>query len=177
MDPTEREQLLQQLNDTHGAMRQATAGLSEAQAAFAPSPDRWSARDCAEHVAVAEDLMFLMLTKLRRAADPGAADRSRDRMIATRLADRTRKNTAPEPARPAGRFPSLEAAVAHFEQGRARTIAYVESCADDLRAFTVNHPVAGIIDCYQHLLVMAGHPARHALQIQELRSQASFPKG
>ena len=176
MNPTERELLLLHLRDSGNAIRQATAGLNDAQAAFRPASGRWSALDCLEHVIVAEDFMFRAATEKRRPWDPASSNRHLDGLILHGGTDRSQKFQAPEPAEPKGRFPNLVAALAEFEKVRARTVAYVEQCSDDLRGFSAKHPLVGTLDCYQLLLIVALHPARHALQIHEVRSDPSFPK-
>jgi hypothetical protein len=40
----------------------------------------------------------------------------------------------------------------------------------DLRAKLTMHPIAGIVNCYERLLIMAVHPRRHALQIEETKA-------
>ena len=175
MKDSEREAVREHLDRGYAAIREATAGLTENQASFRPAPDRWSVRDCVEHVAVAESQMLDLVTSRRRPADPRSADRAGDRRILAVAADREHRYSAPEIARPSGRFPTLRSALDEFEACRRKTLRYVVNCAEDLRAFTTKHPLTGVIDCYQCLLLIAVHPSRHALQVLELRARPDFP--
>ena len=175
MTPAEREVLLEQLNSSREAVRQAVAGLSEAQARFRPAPDRWTVAECVEHVAVAERQMLRLVTEFRApAAEP--SNRRLDGLILKGGTDRSKKMQSPDVAVPKGRYATFGEALGSFEKARERTLAYVTGCQEDLRTFATKHPVVGAIDCYQCLLVLAVHPARHAKQIEELRNDPGFPK-
>ena len=90
-------------------------------------------------------------------------------MIVARAADRSRKVPAPEPAHPRGRFTTLSEAVESFCRSREQTIAYISSCQEDLRRLKMEHPLIGAVSGQEMLLMMIGHPFRHAAQIRELR--------
>jgi hypothetical protein len=102
---------------------------------------------------------------------PGAPpeDRSREELILRGTTDRTGKLSAPERLLPAGRHSSLAEAVEQYRKCRARTVAYIGQYQDNPRARTMMHPVFGPISCQEMFLVLALHPKRHALQIQEVR--------
>jgi hypothetical protein len=57
-----------------------------------------------------------------------------------------------------------------FLASRQRTVEFVESCQEDLRAKLTTHPIIGPVNCYEMLLMIAVHPHRHAQQIAELRA-------
>src|SRR5277367_4753310 len=65
--------------------------------------------------------------------------------------------------------PRREGQILRGMTNRARTVAYVEQYQDDPRNRTTLHPVIGPISCQEMFLVLALHPARHALQIREAR--------
>jgi hypothetical protein len=176
MTPADREVLLEQLHGSREAVRRAVAGLTEAQAQFRPAPDRWTAAECMEHVAVAERQMLRLATEFRAPAAAPSNPRL-DSLILRGGTDRSKKMQAPDVAVPKGRYATFKEALEAFEKARERTLAYVSACQEDLRGMATNHPVVGTLDCYQCLLVLAVHPARHAKQIEELRSDPSFPKG
>jgi len=95
--------------------------------------------------------------------------RQREALIVARAADRSRKVPAPEVAHPRGRFATLSEAVESFCRSREQTIAYISSCQEDLRRLTMEHPMIGAVSGQEMLLMMIGHPFRHAGQIRELR--------
>ena len=112
--------------------------------------------------------MYLAVTTQMSPGEP-PADRSREQRLISGATDRNRKIPAPDRAKPAGKFATLGEALEHFERSRARTIEYVQSCEGDLRAVTAVHPVLGPATGQEFMIILALHPARHALQILEAR--------
>jgi hypothetical protein len=138
------------------------------------TPESWSILECAEHTCLAERGMFAALEKRRPTDD--APDIARDAVIEKRALDRTRKINSPEHVRPTGRFTSLTEAAQQFRQARERTIAFIENLDEDLRRSTTKHPM-GIVDSYQLVIIMARHPERHALQIEEIKNSPAYRAG
>ena len=163
----ERETLIVRLKQSRETYLGTLKNVSDAAARVRPNAETWSILDVAEHVAIAERRMLNRWMKL---AQPGQTDRSLDDIIAAAARDRSRKQVAPEQARPTGKMPSVVQAVEQFDFYRGQSIAYLESELEDLRAKTVEHPVAGTIDGYQLFLLMACHAERHAQQILELKA-------
>ncbi|HEY0769759.1 MAG TPA: DinB family protein, partial [Sphingobacteriaceae bacterium] len=60
-------------------------------------------------------------------------------------------------------------------QKRDDHINYVKTTTDDLRNHYVDLPF-GKLDAYQIILFMAAHSKRHTDQIDEILSNANFPK-
>jgi hypothetical protein len=99
-------------------------------------------------------------------------------MILTLAHERTRKAKAPERSEPTGRYESLFEALERFRDARERTLQFAESISvEELRAKVVPHPLAGTLDGYQLLTLMAVHPERHALQVEEIKTDLEFPAG
>jgi hypothetical protein len=63
--------------------------------------------------------------------------------------------------------------VDRFEKHRTKTLQFVRN-AESLRTRSFMHPILGEIDCHQAVLVMAGHPERHALQIEEIKASPAY---
>ena len=63
-----------------------------------------------------------------------------------------------------------------LQEIRELAIAYAGQCSDDLRHLFALHPLLGEIDCYRFLLLLAAHPARHAVQIEEIKLDTAFPQ-
>jgi uncharacterized damage-inducible protein DinB len=167
MTTEERATLVQRLRDTRDELLAAVGGIDEDRAA-ARQQDRWSVRDCVEHLAITERGMLRMVQTAQPAGS--VADRSRaEAAILDHGADRTRKATAPANALPTGRYETLAQAMDRFEEARARTIAFVEQCDYDLRSRVLDHPVSGRITALECLLLIVQHPRRHAAQIREMR--------
>ncbi len=175
MTEAERQFALAQLDAGQAALLAALQGLSATQAVFKPSPERWSILECLEHVVLAEKGMLYLI----RHGDPDekrqAPGAEADPVVVAVATDRGHKRTAPEVAQPRGRFATLEDARKAFLSARERTLEFVGQCTENLRTCWTVHPVAGEMDCYRCLLVLATHPSRHAAQIVEVQQHPDFP--
>jgi uncharacterized damage-inducible protein DinB len=179
MSPAERSFLVDQLEATQKTVLAALHDVNDAQWKFKPAPDVWSVQQVAEHIVLAEDFLLKTVTDqiLKTPAVPRLANANPefDKKFFEGVQDRSRKATAPEPIVPTGKYASAEDAVKEFMARRARTIAYVKSTNDDLRAHAVSGPV-GQMDGYQFLLLLASHSARHSAQIREVQANPGYPK-
>ena len=176
MPSTERDFLVQRLNETRDTFLASFQGVSEEQACFKPAPDRWSICDCVEHLAVAETGLFRQLSENSVPAEAPPASREREMAILnSNGGDRGRKAKAPERACPTGRFGSLAEATKQFTAARTRTINYIMACNDDLRMRTAAHPLIGLMNCMELLAFIIVHPLRHAQQIREIKQSAGYP--
>jgi hypothetical protein len=163
----DRDELLDKLNSGRAELLAAVDGVTEAQAAVKPATG-WSILECVEHVAIVEENLRRRLMEQASRA-PDELPRQREAVIVARAADRSRKVLAPETAHPRGRFATLAEAVQSFCRSREQTIAYISCCQEDLRRLTMEHPLIGAVSGQEMLLMMIGHPFRHAAQIRELR--------
>jgi hypothetical protein len=179
MTPAERESLLQDLDHSREALLRAVDGLTPQQLEYRETPDRWTAAECLEHIAVAEFGMFRWLTNaLGDASKPphGGDWAGRDDAVRQIMAEsRQLRLEAPETIRPTGRWPLAEL-VPKFESTRQRTRAFVVASNNDLRCRSLPHPKFGLLDCYQWLLLIAHHCDRHRGQIEKLKSSPAFPQ-
>ena len=158
------------MSESSKALEDAVQGITEEHAAGRPTSGGWSIAQIVEHVGVSEEQMFFALTERFRPVPNPIHDAERENRLRDLILDRGEKMISPEVSRPAGRFPTLAAALSHFRQCRARTVQYVEHCKDDQRRRSVKHPLAGVVSGYEYLLILASHPSRHAGQIRELRA-------
>jgi hypothetical protein len=175
----ERARLVKDLEETRAALLASVQGLSEAQVRFRPAPDRWSVAEVAEHIALAEERLYGVVTDKVLRGPPPPELRGRapdDERVRRSLLDRGARRQAPEVLRPTGRFPTLGAAVGAFEKGRERTLALARSTQEDLRGHGAPHPVLQLLDGYQWLLVLSSHCARHTAQIEEIKADPAFPR-
>src|SRR6185295_16250676 len=108
-------------------------GLSDAQLNFKPAPEKWSVAQVLEHIASAEDMLFGMIEGqvMKSPARSEAEDlKALDQLILTAIPDRTQKRSAPEPLIPTNRYGTSKAAVDHFTESRAKTIAFLKDTKD-----------------------------------------------
>jgi DinB superfamily len=163
---SQKQELLSCLTRSRARVLEVLGDVSEDLSGVRLAESSWSILECTEHVAVAERGMFMALE--RRTLNSAAPDLTKDALIKAVGTDRSRKFSAPERARPSGRFATVKDAVAEFCSARDRTIAFLEQTDEDLRKSVAVH-LLGTFDAYQYLLIMAAHSERHALQIEEIK--------
>ncbi len=130
MTPTDRADLLVKLEAGRKELLASVAGMSDAEAA-AHEEGRWSAIGNIEHLAITEGTL---LRKIRDAAPvEGEAVAGREGAIFEGLKRRIKKVEAPPSAHPGDDCRTLAEAISRFEAARSRTVAFVESCENDLR--------------------------------------------
>lgn len=176
---SERKQLVSQYKDTRNELLNTVKGLSETQANFKPSPDKWSVKECLYHIILSEESLWgtleenmkLPATPEKR-SDVVVSDADVIKMVRSREA----KYQASENLQPVnGPWKSLDEAVDAFKALRGRHLKYVRNTTEDLRNHLVPTP-AGTIDAYQFMLFIAGHSDRHTQQMKEVMSHPDFPQ-
>jgi DinB superfamily len=176
----ERDKAVDYLKQTQKDFLAATDGLSEAQWKFKAAPDRWSIAETAEHIAVAEqtiwELVSRKIMKSPAAPEKAAEAKGKDEIILAKVPDRSRKAQAPEALRPTGRWATRAALVEDFEGKRAQEIAYLAETKEDLRNHFEEHPFLKTMDAYQWLIFNGAHCKRHTAQILEVKADPNFPK-
>jgi hypothetical protein len=147
----------------------AAAGLSEDQAQRSPGEGRWSVLQCVEHIAVSEGRFLSWLQN--PASEPAPAkDKQREARLYAAVSGRATRVEAPPPARPTGQFTTLEGALQHFEAARANSVVFAATQGAGLYSLAVKHPLFGLVNGTELMLLMAAHSRRHAAQIHEIRS-------
>jgi DinB superfamily len=170
----EKATLLEALRKGGDSFLCSVAGVDEVACRLRPAENRWSVLECAEHVAVAEEVMLGLVTSERKARSPEGVKRD-DRILRSGT-DRSTRFDASDQSQPRGRFSTLAEAVAHFRTTHARTLRLVELTGENLRATEVTHPhrAVGVISTYECLLLMGTHAQRHALQIEEIKNSLAY---
>jgi uncharacterized damage-inducible protein DinB len=169
-------EIILNLDQARDGLMSATAGLSDAQSNFKPSPTSWSIAEIVEHLAAVEDRIFGRVSQMLAAppeAAPGGKFQDSDAALIAKLRDRSTKFQAPEPAQPTGKpfSNSLERLAAN----RPKLAELLQSAPADFRQRTMPHPVFGPLDAHQWLLALAGHCGRHTQQIIETKAHPNFP--
>lgn len=173
MDETERQHMFNLLAEGTQAIHAAASGLDDSQAKLRPAPNAWSILDCLEHVAVTERALFAGIRNAAKAPAP-QPNPEREAKIWDRALNRAHFIAAPDIVIPQGSFTTPTQALLHFATARAETVRWVETFADDPRAWLTTHPmVRGPVNCWEMLLMIALHPKRHAEQIAQIRAGLS----
>jgi hypothetical protein len=170
MGSNEREQILALLDQSRAALLAAVNGVSEESARRTPAPGRWSILGCVEHVALSEDYFFSQIAKATPSETP-VINLEREAKMLARGADRSRRMQSPPEGHPTGAFPTLAAALDHFQESRNRTVEFVRANQEDLRAKTTWHPILKQANCHEMLLSIGLHVLRHAKQIEEIKTE------
>lgn len=170
--------LLDYYTTTENNLQENIAGLSEAQLQYKPTPESWSISQCLEHIVLTEKMIFDMISaNLDKPVNEALGDPvNTDEQIMAMIVDRGSKHKAPEALMPDGKYTSPGAAMEDLKAGRAEILALLNVTPDaSLRSYVSESP-AGVVDAYQNFLFLAGHTARHTLQIEEVKADPGFQK-
>jgi hypothetical protein len=179
LSPAERKFAIDYFKETKSHLLKDVKGLSDAQLNFKATDSSWSVAQCVEHIALAETLIWQwMQATLQQPATPEkkSDEKYTTESLIAAVTDRSHKFKAPEMLKPEGKFPNTDAALQAFVSRRDSTIAYLASTQDDLKNHFTVHPAFGTIDLYQGFILVAGHCARHTLQLEEVKANPNFPK-
>ena len=78
--------------------------------------------------------------------------------------------------KPSGKFPTPASAVTQFTERRNRSLEFARTTQEDLRGRVQKNQIFGTVDAYQYLLYMAAHSSRHTAQLNEVKTDANYPK-
>jgi hypothetical protein len=170
MEPDERHEILALLEQGRAALLATVDGVTDERASRIPAPGRWSILGCVEHLAVSEDYLFSQIAKATPSATP-VINLEREAKMLARGADRSRRMESPPEGHPTGAFPTLAAALEHFQESRNRTVEFVRSNQEDLRSKVTWHPILKQANCHEMLLSIGLHVLRHVKQIEEIKGE------
>jgi hypothetical protein len=167
------------LEKTRAGVVATAKGLSEAQLNFRESPERWSIAECLEHIASAEDFLMGLITGqvMTAPARPESSEdvTAIDEFVFKAIPDRSQKVQAPEPLKPTNRFGSPKDSLKHFNESRAKTVAFLNN-TPGLRDHAIDSPLGKKLDAYEWVLFIAAHSERHTKQMQQVKDDPNFPK-
>lgn len=174
----DKEFLLDYYRQTMDNLTKNISGLSEAQLQFRASEEKWSVSQCVEHIILTENMIFGMIkTSMEKPANPERKKdivHSDDQIIAT-IINRTEKYKAPEILQTKGKYNDPGTALKDLENQRKEILDFIRNTDIEELRNHINDSPAGATDAYQSLLFIAGHTARHTLQIEEIKSENNFP--
>ena len=176
----ERAKVIKLLKDSQAETLAALEKLSDEQLKFKPAPERWSVSEVAEHILLAEGLLFGAVQRaIATAPNPDweAKTKGKTEFLEDVLAGRKGKAQAPESIVPSGKLTRQEL-ITKFKEARAKTMKFTEETQVPLKAHTMDHPfpVFGTLNAYQWLIYIPLHNIRHNKQIAEVMADPNFPK-
>ena len=165
------------MDASRAALAAAAESVPEALRRQRPTPDRWSAVEILEHLALVEGRFTHMLEStvgeaLERGLGPETASREPlPANIGQMMGNRSNTRTAPDPVQPTGTLdePSAWAALAETRRAFQAVLSRCDGLA--LSSVVHPHPFFGPLNAYQWGELIAGHEMRHAQQMRELATQ------
>lgn len=153
--------------------KQIIADLSNEQTAFLPEGEKWTIAHIVEHVAIVQDGMSKISSKLLKKAQSagkvsdGAARLSKNFMQKAAAA-RDLKLEAPEQVHPTGNQTITESLKkmdeTQREMEKMQPLFESVECSD----FKFPHPFMGDLTAHEWLALVGGHEARHLRQIENI---------
>lgn len=174
----DRDFLLNYYQTTADNLRKGITGLNTGQMRYKPISEQWSVSQCIEHIILTEKMLFeLTKESLQKPANP---ERKKEVKITGQqliegIVDRSFKAEAPESLQPEDKYIDPATAMHAFLTQRTEILHFINNAdIDDLRDHISDSPF-GPVDAYHSLLFIAGHTARHTLQIEEVKESPGFP--
>jgi hypothetical protein len=178
MEIRERQLVLDQLVSSEARLVALVEGLTPQQRTFRETPERWSIAEIIEHLTAFESFIAqAVVDALKSPAEPDkkALAKGKEHLVVGLASSRGTRLKAREAVRPVGRWPDPVKLVAEFRKNRAQTLAFAAETQADLRGHFFPHIAFRDLDCYQWLVVLGQHAARHALQIGEIKAHPAYP--
>ena len=180
MSTEERTKIVNWLEESHKEFLAAIDGLTEQQWNWKPAPERWSVGETAEHIVLAEGLLFGNVEKACAGPVNAAWEektKGKTEFIERVMAPRLGKAKAPEPIVPSGHMTQAEVRE-RFEKQRTGIVQFATETEVAVKEHTEEHPfpVFGTLNAYQWLIYIPLHTMRHDKQIAEVKATAGYPK-
>ena len=175
MSADERARLVEWLARSHDAFLDAVDRTSAAQWRWKPSAEQWSVGEAAEHVVLAEALMFgIVQSAVADRPNPDWETQTAgktDLIVREMPSSQNGKAQAPDPTRPTWQMTSAQV-VDGFRDQRAQITRFVAETAHPVKAHTRVHPFPafGTLNAYQWLVYIPLHTLRHAEQIAAVQA-------
>jgi uncharacterized damage-inducible protein DinB len=180
MTTEERTKVLNWLDESHREFLAGIDGLTDDQWKWKPAEERWSVGETAEHIVLAEGLMFAMVQRaVSSPANSGWEEQTKDKteLLERVIPSRVGTAQAPEPVVPRQGLTRTQL-VERFRKQRAVIAKFAAETQIPLKQHTVDHPFPGFgrLHAYQWLILVPLHTIRHDKQIAEVKATAGFPK-
>jgi DinB superfamily len=174
----ERKLAVQTLLDTRDALIAAVSNLSDAQWNYKVSPERWSIKECVQHIALSEAGFWQMIDGMvKQTANPEKRSEIKlsDDQLVHMITDRSKKMQAPDMVKPdKATWTTADDALKAFSAQRDKLIIFMQNTQEDLRNHVSETPF-GYLDAYQVVLLDASHSNRHTQQINEVKTAEKYP--
>jgi DinB superfamily len=178
MENYERQLVLNQLVSSEACLLELVDGLTPEQWAFRETSERWSIAENIEHLILFELFITGMIAKAMEG--PGEPDKrplaaAKQPLVIGLAEARHIKFNSRESVRPTGKWQDTTEMIVELRKARAQTLAFAAETCAPLRDYFFAHIAFGDLDCYQWLLLLGQHSARHALQIEQIKADPAYP--
>jgi hypothetical protein len=180
LSPEERKQVLKWLDESETAFLKAIDDVSAAQWKWKAAPEQWSIGETAEHVVIAEALLFGMVGRaMTTPSNPEWEEQTKGKtelLINTMPYPEQGKAVAPDPILPREAIHQTDVAK-RFQRQRIEIVKFAGETDRPLKAHTFRHPFPefGILSAYQWFIYVPLHTKRHCQQIARIKALADFP--
>lgn len=176
----DRAKVIRYLDQSEKQFAELIADVNAEQWRWSPGPGKWSIGDCAEHIVLAEGLLFASVQKaIASPANPDWAEQTKGKteFLERIMPNRTGKAVAPESIVPSSKW-TKEETIARFKEARARTRKFTETTQIALAEHTLEHPfpVFKTLNAYQWLIYIPLHHIRHNGQLGDVKKAEGYPK-
>jgi len=180
MTADERAKAIGYLEESRKEFLAAIDGVTAEQWKWKPAPERWSVGETAEHIVLAEELLFGSVQKaIKSEPNPNWEEKTKGKteFIEKVMAPRLGKAVAPEPIVPSGKMTQAQVRETFLKQ-RVEIEKFAQDTQIPLKEYTVDHPfpVFNTLNAYQWLIYAPLHTERHDKQIAEVKATAGYPK-
>lgn len=176
--PDDRTFALNYYRETVQDLERLLADLTTEQLHFKPTKESWSISQCIEHIIITEAMIFDMIQEtMEKPENPERRDEIMfsDDAILAMSTDRNQKYKAPEMLIAKGKYNAPETALNDLKEQRKALVSFIERTPMEEFRNHISDGPSGPTDAYQSLLFLAGHTARHTLQIEEIMATVDFP--
>ena len=179
MSAEERTKVLNWLDESHKEFFASIDGVTDEQWKWKPAPERWSVGETAEHIVLAEAMLFDFVQKAVTAPPNPAWEeqtKGKTEFIVRVMPSRQGKAQAPEPIVPRQGLTRAQVKQ-RFEKQRAAILKFATDTQVALKEYTADHPfpVFGTLNAYQWLIYVPLHTIRHDKQIAEVKATPGYP--
>jgi len=176
----DRTKVIRYLDQSEKQFKELIADVNAEQWKWHAAAGKWSIGECAEHIVLAEGLLFGSVQKaIASPPNPAWAEQTKGKteFLERVMPNRTGKATAPESIVPSGTW-TKEETIARFNEARARTRKFTETTEVALLEHTLDHPfpVFKTLNAYQWLIYIPLHHIRHNGQLGDVKKADGYPK-
>jgi len=175
----ERIQVLKWFDESHKEFSLAISGVSGAQWNWKPAPAEWSIGEAAEHVVLAEALLFGLVRKAL-AVPPNPAweeqTKGKTELLIRALPSGEGNALAPEPLVPREGLTRAQV-TERSERQHVDIVTFASETQRALKEHTIVHPfpIFGTLNAYQWLLYVPLHTIHHCKQIAGVKVLPRYP--